>query len=105
MLPPDPNLATFLAWLKRARVFISGDTAPLHYAAAVGVPTIGLFGPTLAIQWAPRGKEHQAIQAPKCGCHGNTGVCLGPQHCLAAISPREVFQRLQKLGATDKLPP
>ena len=48
VLPPVPELALFLALLKRAGVFISGDTGPLHFAAGLGVPTIALFGPSFA---------------------------------------------------------
>ncbi|MBI2957129.1 MAG: lipopolysaccharide heptosyltransferase I [Acidobacteria bacterium] len=35
-----------VALVRRARVLISGDTGPLHIAAAVGTPVVGLYGPT-----------------------------------------------------------
>jgi ADP-heptose:LPS heptosyltransferase len=46
VLQPIPDLALYLAVLKRAAVFVSGDTGPLHFAAGLGVPTISLFGPS-----------------------------------------------------------
>ena len=32
--------------LRRARLVIANDSGPLHIAAALGIPTLGLFGPT-----------------------------------------------------------
>ncbi|HYA79273.1 MAG TPA: glycosyltransferase family 9 protein, partial [Candidatus Nitrosopolaris sp.] len=57
ILPVIPDLGLFLAVLKQAAVFVSGDTGPLHFAAALSVPTIGLFGPSSPAQWAPLGKR------------------------------------------------
>ena len=96
-LSPALDRATFLAVLKRARVFISGDTGPLHFAAGLGVPTIALFGPTPAARWAPIGEHHQILTGSACGCDGNSAACTGPSHCLAAISPEKVFDGLQKI--------
>ncbi len=98
VLPPTPDLATFLAVLKRAEIFISGDTGPLHFASGVGVPAIALFGPTSAVQWAPIGAQHQILLGSPCCCDGSLDVCQSPNHCLAAISPEQVFQRLQMLS-------
>src|SRR5262249_14793187 len=91
ILPPAPDLALFLAVLRRARGFISGDTGPLHFAAGLGVPTIALFGPTPAVQWAPLGPQHQALCGGPCRCDGCVDVCQSASHCLAAISPEQVF--------------
>lgn len=93
-LPALPDLPTFLAVLKRARLFISGDTGPLHIAAGLGVPTIGLFGPSPAVKWAPLGQRHRALQADPCACGGDTAVCLSAAPCMATISPEAVLRLL-----------
>ena len=51
-LPPTtlPGLA---AWLRRGDLAISADTGPAHVAAAVGLPTITLFGPTWSGRYRP----------------------------------------------------
>ncbi len=90
VLPVLSDLPTFLAVLKRARLFISGDTGPLHFAAGLGVPTVGLFGPSPADKWAPLGKPHRALQADHCTCGSNTSVCLRANPCMASISPEAV---------------
>jgi ADP-heptose:LPS heptosyltransferase len=96
ILPVIPDLALFLAVLKRAKVFISGDTGPLHFAAALGVPTIALFGPSSPAQWAPLGQHHQVLTVSACSCDGDTQVCYSASHCLLTIAPGQVFAALQK---------
>jgi heptosyltransferase-3 len=97
ILPVVSDLALFLTLLKRSEVFISGDTGPLHFAAGLGVPTISLFGPSSAVQWAPVGERHRVLTAGVCACDGNSSVCQSSNFCLAAISPEQVFNCLQAI--------
>ena len=94
-LPMIPELSLFLAVLARAKVFVSGDTGPLHFAAGLGVPTISLFGPTSPARWAPVGGKHQALTGGRCECSGNLLACASARHCLAQITPEQVFSALQ----------
>jgi heptosyltransferase-1 len=43
---------------------ISGDTGPLHLAAAVGTPCVGLFGPVPAERNGPYGRQHACVEPP-----------------------------------------
>ena len=99
-LPALPDLPIFLAVLKRARLFVSGDTGPLHLAAGLGVPTIGLFGPSPACKWAPLGKQHRALQADQCSCGTDTSVCRSANPCMAAVSPEAVLRLVLEACAT-----
>jgi heptosyltransferase-1 len=40
------SITQLIALTRRARLFIGGDTGPMHMAAALGVPVVGIFGPT-----------------------------------------------------------
>lgn len=95
ILPEIPDLALFLAVLSRGAAFVSGDTGPLHFAAGLGVPTISLFGPTPSSRWAPMGARHKALTGSACHCDGHSAVCQTARHCLAEISPQQVFATLQ----------
>jgi ADP-heptose:LPS heptosyltransferase len=101
ILPQISELPLFLAVLARAGIFISGDTGPLHLAAGLGVPTISLFGPTSPARWAPTGGRHQVLTSGTCGCDGNSAVCTAVRHCLAEISPKQVFAALENLPASQ----
>ncbi len=96
-MPSIPDLSVFLSVLKRAELFISGDTGPLHFAAGLGVPALGLFGATSVTLWAPPGPQHRILQGAPCSCDGNTGVCLARQHCMALITPAEVLSQIQEM--------
>jgi ADP-heptose:LPS heptosyltransferase len=50
-----PDLLVAAAVLRRAALFIGNDTGLMHMAAAVGTPTLGLFGPSPIAQYAPWG--------------------------------------------------
>jgi len=47
------TLRQLVALIRRARLLISGDTGPLHLAAALGTPVVGLYGPTDPVRNGP----------------------------------------------------
>lgn len=56
------SIAMYAALLQRCQFFIGVDSAGLHIAAAVGTPTVGIFGPSSPVSWAPVGKQHLIVQ-------------------------------------------
>jgi heptosyltransferase-3 len=65
------SIGMFAALLKACALFIGGDSAGIHIAAAVGTPTVGIFGPFSSAVWAPRGERHVTVQKtlPCVPCH------------------------------------
>jgi len=61
---PPTSLAELAEVAARARVFISSDTGPLHLAAAMGTPCVGLFGPVPASRNGPYGAQHTTVEPP-----------------------------------------
>jgi ADP-heptose:LPS heptosyltransferase len=94
---PSLDLSTLLAVIKRARACVSNDTGPMHFAAGLGVPTIGLFGFTPPIRWGPVGAQHQVIRSPQCTCDNSSHFCKSTPHCMAGIQPEKVFATLQSI--------
>jgi ADP-heptose:LPS heptosyltransferase len=56
------GLLAAAAVLRRATLFVGNDTGLMHIAAAAGAPTLGLFGPTQARQYAPWGPRTAVAQ-------------------------------------------
>lgn len=59
------TIAQLIALIRRARLFIGGDTGPLHLAAALGIPVVGLFGPTDPARTGPFGTRAIALRHPE----------------------------------------
>ena len=59
------NLIEVAAHLKKCRIFIGNDSGLMHIASATGIPTLGLFGPSLETRYAPKGKNAYYIRTKK----------------------------------------
>jgi heptosyltransferase-1 len=95
-LPPT-SLGDVLALAARAAVMVSGDTGPMHLAAALGTPIVGLYGPTWPSRngpWHPR--DVTVSRAEICRCH-HKRRCLRRDHtCLDEVGVEEVFQAVAR---------
>jgi heptosyltransferase I len=63
VLAPPTDLDTLIAVMRRASIVVAADTGPLHVAAAVGAPCVGLYGPTSAARNGPYGAGHRTLSA------------------------------------------
>ena len=93
------SLAELAAVLERATLFLGVDSAPMHMAAALGVPVVALFGPSGEKSWGPWGEGHVVLTSPYlCRPCGKDG-CLGSKRsdCLEAISPQAVLAAVEPL--------
>lgn len=61
---PATSIPEMAAVLRRAHLAIGGDTGPIHLAAALGLPTIGLYGPTSPERNGPYGGQGHTIRSP-----------------------------------------
>jgi ADP-heptose:LPS heptosyltransferase len=64
-LAPPTTLCELAALLRRGRLMVASDTGPLHIAAAVGTPCVGLFGPMPHERNGPYGPQHIAVQVER----------------------------------------
>ncbi|HUU45340.1 MAG TPA: glycosyltransferase family 9 protein [Acidobacteriota bacterium] len=76
-------------------VFLSSDSGLMHVAAALGVPTIGLFGPTHpALGFAPVGAHTTAIHAgtscSPCHRHGRAPCYRDRRYCFDDMNPETI---------------
>lgn len=85
------------AVIRQARVFVGVDSVPMHIAAAVGTPGVGLFGPSNDLEWGPWSARMRVVASREfpcrpCGIDGCGGskrseclVTLPAQQVIAAI--------------------
>jgi heptosyltransferase-3 len=64
--------------VSRARIFVGPDTAMTHIAAALGTPTVALYGPTNPVKWGPWPRGHAPAANPwrRCGSQQVRNVIL-----------------------------
>ncbi|MGA9753821.1 MAG: putative lipopolysaccharide heptosyltransferase III [Desulfobaccales bacterium] len=86
------------ALISKARLFFGMDSAPMHLAAAVNTPAVGLFGPSGVFNWGPWGEGHLVIKKDwdclPCGRDGCQGSKIS--RCLGELTPAEVLARMQE---------
>lgn len=91
LVSPPTALADVLALARAARLAVSGDTGPLHLAASVGAPIVGLFGPTRPERNGPWLPADVAVsRAGECVCF-HKRRCLRGQACIDRIGVAEVL--------------
>lgn len=87
-LTGNTSVVSLPALLKRADWVISNDNGPMHLAAALGVPTLGIFGPT-----DPRVAGPYPLTSP---CHE---VVQAPVGNMKLLTAKEVYRRWTKAAA------
>lgn len=86
------------AILGSADLFVTNDTGTIHLASAVGVPTVGLYGPSRPERYGPWGNRHRIVisDLPCAPCRGR-GCISGIEDCMSHISVNMVFSSCQEL--------
>ena len=80
------SLGEIASILKNCRLLITNDSGPLHIAAAVGTPTISIWGPTDPNRLKPFGEEHVGIISEKiCSPYFSTGHSENCRPCYRHI--------------------
>jgi ADP-heptose:LPS heptosyltransferase len=93
---PPTDIPDLVALSRNAALVVSGDTGPLHIAAAVGTPVVALFGPTNPRRngpWAPA--DVTVSRFDGCACHYER-KCHESRWCLESISVAEVTAAIQQ---------
>jgi ADP-heptose:LPS heptosyltransferase len=92
-------LRTLAALLRRGKCFIGNDSGITHLAAAVGTPSIALFGPTDPGVWGPRGENVSIIRGETdCSpCTPETLRGCTRQRCLENIKVETVFKVMERI--------
>ena len=91
-LTGQTSLRELAALIKGCCVYISADTGPLHFAAALKKPLVAMYGPTKADRTGPYGSKNSTVLISRASCAGCLKKHCKTWYCMADISPAEVFE-------------
>ena len=85
------SLTELMAQLRRCRVLLTNDTGTMHLAAALGVPTVSIFGSTEPVLTGPLGSFHRVVRhhVPCSPCFKRE-CPFGHYACMTGVSPERV---------------
>jgi lipopolysaccharide heptosyltransferase II len=95
------DLQELRALIGRSRLFIGGDTGPLHIAAATSTPIVGIYGPTLAARsapWRPSEATTISIEPGELPCRpcDQRACAPGDFRCLTTVMPESVIRAAER---------
>jgi lipopolysaccharide heptosyltransferase I len=101
---PRTGIGDVLALARDARVFVSGDTGPLHLATAMRTPVVGLYGPTSPDRNGPFDPVDICVSRfADCICH-HERRCRRGRPCIESIEISEVQQAIERRVAVVPVP-
>ena len=98
------DLIEVAAHLKKCKIFIGNDSGLMHIASSVGVPTLGLFGPSLESRYAPKGDNAYCIRTKKT-FNQLTGArnfdWNTKKNLMSSLSVKRVFKKIKRILASN----
>ena len=98
------NLIEVAAHLKKCKIFIGNDSGLMHIASVSGIPTLGLFGPSLESRYAPKGNNSYYIRTKKT-FNQLTGAknfdWNTKKNLMSSLSVNDVFNKIKKILASN----
>ncbi len=93
----DLGVEELAAFLALASCYLGNDSGVTHLAAAVGTPTVAIFGPTDPAKWGPRGQRVVVLRAEGgCGpCGREQGARCRNRVCLELVTVEQVVETVR----------
>jgi heptosyltransferase-1 len=91
------SISQLIGLTRRAKLFIGGDTGPLHLAAALQVPVVAIFGPTDPVRNGPYGTGSIVLRNP--ASETSHSRRAQPDEGMLEISVDEVVRAARQLLA------
>jgi ADP-heptose:LPS heptosyltransferase len=101
MLSPKTSITDLVALARGAALMVSGDTGPMHIAAALGTPMVGIYGPTRPARNGPMSPHDVTVSRDRiCQCH-HLRRCRLERMCLLDIPVAEVVAAVERRLAAE----
>jgi lipopolysaccharide heptosyltransferase II len=99
LLSPETDVDEMSALINNCDVIIANDSGPMHIAATLNVPTLGLFGPTNPKNHGPYNTKSDYIIKDDLHCIiCNKLTCPYDHECMKELPVNEVIKKVEQLG-------
>ena len=105
------SLGGLIALIKRSQLLVTNDSGPMHFAFAMGTPTVGLFGPVEPGHYASSGDAsrhailYHRVYCSPCVHHFDVAPCRGDNVCMKRIGENEVLTACLTLLREEQVQP
>jgi ADP-heptose:LPS heptosyltransferase len=98
VLAGETGLREMAGIIEEAALFLCNDSAPMHIAAAVGTPTVALFGPSNSVETGPYGDLHKVVEKDfpcRYSCDESTCRIKRFHACMRDIEVQDVLSAVR----------
>ena len=99
VLAPKTELPEMTGLIKSCNLIIANDSGPMHISAALGIPTLGIFGPTNPKAHRPYSPNSDYVIKDDLFCIiCNKLICPYNHECMLGLPVEKVLEKIEKIG-------
>ena len=99
VLAPKTTISEMSGFIKNCNIILANDSGPMHIAAALNIPTLGIFGPTNPKGHGPYSENSTYIYKEDLFCITcNLLECPYHHECMLQLSTDQVIKKLEEIG-------
>lgn len=99
VIAPETNFRQMSGLIKNCDLVLANDSGPMHISAALGVPTLGIFGPTNPKSHGPYSPKSDYVNKEDLFCLiCNKLVCPYKHECMLELPVENVMEKVKKIG-------
>ncbi len=96
---PDTDLILMSAFVKQCNIIIANDSGPMHIAVALGIPVLGIFGPTDPKGHGPYSTNSGYVIKEELFCIiCNKLVCPYNHECMKELPNQKIIDEFERIG-------
>ncbi len=105
VLAPQTDVSSLSGLINNCKIIIANDSGPMHISAALGIPTLGLFGPTNPKMHGPYSLKSDYISKEDLFCIiCNLQQCRYKHECFVDLPVESVLSKIGSLISKNNLP-
>jgi lipopolysaccharide heptosyltransferase II len=99
-LAPKTTVSEMSGFIKNCNIILANDSGPMHIAAALNIPTLGIFGPTNPKAHGPYSQNSTYVIKEDLFCIiCNLLECPYHHECMLQLNINDTLKKVEKIGS------